>query len=253
MWIISWHVSSPGIWYMDQNDGIEQGDFWECVLRARSLQPQEYKALCQVGPHCLNHMPGTAYEPWKVKLDIPHVWLKIDTDLKPKKPEDTNPQLLLTLVCFPCPDCSWECVYSLWSQDSWWSLPGKSEGIGESSEVTGKISIHRWWKLPVSFSGAFRSFRVSLPWKQPTIHLRCELCKNAQKSRIQPGLPGPWHLRHRGALAPHGSYHALLTIIAISMLVNKERYANEKHLTNRLNNKWEDLQDQALKCVIKLQ
>lgn len=49
MWIISLHVSSPGIWHLDQNDGMEQGSHREHVIRGKSPWPPGMHGILSSG------------------------------------------------------------------------------------------------------------------------------------------------------------------------------------------------------------
>lgn len=139
--------------------------------------PQECKALHQSGPHCLNHIPGTVSELWKVKARHTLCLAKNRYSLKAKEARGHMFPVTADLSVSSIP-------WLLLGMCLWFSevkvLDGvcqkkKNEGIGESSADPGeKKSVFTNDENYLSVSPeAFRSFQVSLSWEQATVHLRC--------------------------------------------------------------------------------
>lgn len=120
MWIISLHMSSPGIWHMDQHDGMEQGSHGNISLEKNLPGCGNAWHFIRRFPHFLNHIPGMVSELWKTgAINALHPVLKIKTHLKQNNPHGKKYWQLLTSICvFSVCVVQAPISVSLWSQGS---------------------------------------------------------------------------------------------------------------------------------------
>lgn len=100
MWIISLHVSSPGIWHMDDNDGMEQGSHREYVIREKLPQgPEMYGTSSGGFSHCLNHIPGMVSDLRNPGYKYPSSCTKNRDSFEAKESTGKKYWPLLTSIC----------------------------------------------------------------------------------------------------------------------------------------------------------
>lgn len=153
MWIISLHVSSPGIWHMDHNDGMEQGSHQKYVIREKLPWAGECVHLIRRVLHCLNHIPGMVSDLRKTEaINTLQPILKIETRLKQKNPQGKSidrcwHQFVSSSICLSPPCCLWVCR----AGGLRWDFQGKKMKEGRIL-FWEKLSRHWWLKQPIDIS-----------------------------------------------------------------------------------------------------